>query len=119
MTGQPARAPALPVISACTLFIMSSLTCLLSFLPLRIQGVISSFMVGGLFGLMVPPVVMLHSTLMLLKAYVPFLPSYRWLYAAILATYVVSVNMLDKTAVKPLKVSSKRNEAREGAKRGC
>jgi len=76
-------------------------------------------MVGGLFGLMVPPVVMLHSTLMLLKAYVPFLPSYRWLYAAILATYVVSVNMLDKTAVKPLKVSSKRNEAREGAKRGC
>ena len=54
------RAEKLPVLSECALGLMTCITASLSLLPVRAQRVASTAMIGGLFGLMIPPGVLVY-----------------------------------------------------------
>ena len=94
-------APRLAPISEGLAFTMSLITCSLSFLPRSAQTVLSTFFVGGLFGLTLVPLSLLHGLLYLVKMHYD-LPSYSILYSILLLTYVVFVNILDSTHMRPL-----------------
>jgi len=75
---------------------MNSMTALAYLIfPSRVNVYLSTFMVGGLFGLMIPPFLILHLSLLYLSNVVHFL-SLTVAYTAIFGAYVVTVLVMDK-----------------------
>jgi len=52
-------------------------------------------MIGGLFGLTLPPLVLVHYSLVLMNLFIYPLPQFLYIYVALLALYTVSVLLLD------------------------
>ena len=106
--------PPLPPFSSFLLFIMDCVTALLSFLPLPVQAVVSSFMIGGLFGLMLPSVLIVHSAVSSARSSLaPLLPSplsdyyFTTCYLTLLTVYSLG-NLVDNHATNPHKNLSRR-----------
>ncbi|GMH61672.1 hypothetical protein TrRE_jg3999, partial [Triparma retinervis] len=99
----------LPIMSELILLAMNSMTAFLYLLlPPRVNAYISTFMVGGLFGLMIPPLLFLHlfCTSLLLPALDSLLPetaspSLGSIYAALGALYVTTVLVMDSSHLAP------------------
>jgi hypothetical protein len=58
----------LPFLAELSLLTMNAITAALSLLPAAAQRVVSTFMIGGLFGLMIPPGLVVWAALRLLDA---------------------------------------------------
>ena len=97
----PEHPPRWPLLSSMTLFSMSCICCCFSFLPVPLQAVLSSLMIGGLFGLMIPPCILLHASIYGIKHNFE-LPGYGTIYGALFIIYVVMIVILDPTPKRPL-----------------
>ena len=85
------------------------MTATLSFLPKRLQAALSAFMVGGLFGLMILPIILLHATLTAFSWYFEAsYPGHKVCYGTIFLVYVVTIIFLDKTPTIPLQNLTRR-----------
>mmetsp|Transcript_1954 Transcript_1954/g.2415 ORF Transcript_1954/g.2415 Transcript_1954/m.2415 type:complete len:375 (+) Transcript_1954:122-1246(+) len=100
----------LPLLSSMILFVMDFIACLLSFLPEVIQMHLSTFMIGGLFGLMLFPIMLMHGLLCACDALFPTVfPQFVYIYGGLAVLYIVTVLMMDKSAVIPPKLGVVRH----------
>lgn len=58
-------------------------------------------MIGGLFGLTLPPFLLVHSSLVLMDRFIYPLPQFSYIYAGLLALYTGSVLLLDNNHQRP------------------
>ncbi|GMH61491.1 hypothetical protein TrST_g9072 [Triparma strigata] len=95
------RPPALPMLSELILLTMNCITALFALLlPTQLQAIISSFMVGGLFGLFVPPLLVLHGSLLFFKTIFSADIKLSYIYATLLILYIATV-LTGKQATTP------------------
>ena len=94
------RAEKLPVLSECALGLMTCITASLSLLPVRAQRVASTAMIGGLFGLMIPPGVLVYGGLKLLDRVYFKGSALAYVGAPLALSYLLNV-LAEKTSKRP------------------
>lgn len=70
-------------------------------LPKCLQSVLSSFMVGGLFGLSIPPLIVLHGSLMIMEHFVKPFPPFCYIYGALFFFYISNVLTGSESKIPP------------------
>lgn len=100
------RQPSLPFLSEAVLFIMNVIVTTIHFLLPSYSQLISTGMIGGLFGLMVPPAIIVYIIIRLLDYLIPHLNGYASYYIGLplLLLYIIQILILDNSHLKPLPV---------------
>jgi len=101
----------LPFLSECVISMMNLLVSAFHLIAPSLSTTISTGMIGALFGLMIPPMVLCSLILTVMNAYIPQLGGHAFYYIALplLVVYIVRVLVLDDAHLRAPDLGSYRH----------